>query len=58
MSIFRDLVKGEVGQWRTDYTLLALGLLLLLVFVLGLIGVRFTDVERWIRRLEYMIFGG
>ncbi len=58
MNVFRDLVKGEVGQWRTDYTVLALGLLVLLVFVLGLIGVRFTDVERWIRRREYVSFRG
>jgi hypothetical protein len=58
VKVFRDLVEGEAGQWRTDYTLITLGLLVLLIFVLALIGVSFTDVERWIRRIEYMIFGG
>ena len=54
MNVFRDLVKGEAGQWRADYTLIALGLVVMLIFVLALIGVNFTDVERWIRRIEYM----
>lgn len=54
MNVFRDLVKGEVGRWRTDYTVIALGLVVLLVFVLALVGVNFADVERWIKRFEYM----
>jgi hypothetical protein len=56
MTGLRDLLGAESGQHRADYTLLVVGGLALLVFVLILAGVDMSDLLRLVDKLEYMLF--
>jgi len=56
LTSLRDLLGAESGQHRADYTLLIVGGLALLVFVLILAGVDMSDLLRWVDRLEFMLF--
>ena len=55
MTSLRGLLADESGQNRTDYTLLALGGVALLLLVLVLVGTDFADVTRWLRRLGNLL---
>jgi hypothetical protein len=56
LARLRDVLGAESGQKRADYALLAVGGIVLLIFVLMLVGVDMSDFLRLVDRLEYMLF--
>ena len=53
----RNLVMGEAGQNKERYAIILLGLVALLIVVLALTGVSFSEVTRWLNRIEALLRG-
>ena len=57
MKGLRNLVMGEAGQNKERYAIILLGLVALLIVVLALTGVSFSEVTRWLNRIEALLRG-
>jgi hypothetical protein len=52
----RDVHEPESGAFRADYALLAIGGVLILLFVLYLMGYTLDDLLFYVGRLEFLLF--